>query len=495
MTLSNLWGKIFKVAIIGVICVIALLGSKRAVAAEVDYKEIDTYLEQQRKQADISNISIGIVKDGTIQYLQTYSDDKVKLEEAHVYPISSISKCFTALAARQLINVGALDENASVDVYLPDFKSTYQGKQITVTVGQLLRHTSGISGIDGGKPYTYNSKYSLAEVVQRTKEFELSHTPGRTYEYSNMNYILLGRIIEIVSHMPYEAYIQENILNPLLMKHTYPGLSELQDITPVEGNIPFYGLSIPVPYSSFGGEPPVSSGGFLSTAEDMCRFMLCYQQGGYGGEVSLINENSVSGWDHAKYGDYYDIYWTKTNWKPDIQFFHSGSQPGYSSSMLLDVDSGYGIVILTNSFDQIGIHKNLPTPWSMTAEVLSILTAGKVPEPAKPAYNYYSLIWLSCLLLGLVVYLVFMIRHTLQRIHKKISLGRKLLLLFLYFGLPILWVVLIPVLNDCSWRWLLVSQPVLNISLLSIMVVLAMTGIIKGIAFVIRLSSFTKQGY
>lgn len=454
------------------VCALLLTGSADSYAVglqtgDIDgyTGDIDAYLEASMKQAGIPNVSIGIVRHGEAVYLQDYGRSPDSGES--IYPIGSLSKMFTALAVRQLINDGKLKEDAHVDQYLPDFHASYQGNDASVTIGQLIRHTSGISAIDGGMPYIYKAGYSLADIVKKSANLKLNHRPGTAYEYSNLNYIFLGRIAEVVSGCSFEDYVNEEILEPLRMERTFPNAAGLEDGNHIKGHIPFYGAAVSVSYRISAGDSP--AGGFLSTTEDLCRFMVCYQQGGRTDEVSLISGNEGSDRQSSGSDVYYDIYWTKIDRKPGMRFTHNGSLPGYSSSILLDTDSGYGIVVLTNSFDQMNLQKNAPTPWSMAEDILEYLTEGKFPEAADVTYDYSIMILLICLLAGLVLFSVFMLR---RKIKSKIAL-------FIFLVIPILWIVLVPLIYDSSLEWLLVSNPAVNVSLLCIMASLALVGIVK----------------
>ena len=427
--------------------------------------DIDAYMETSMKQAGIHNLSIGIVRNGEVVYLRDYgrSPDSGDI----IYPIGSLSKMFTALAVRQLINDGKLKEDAPVGQYLPGFSVSYQGNDAVVTIGQLIRHTSGISVIDGGMPYIYKAGHSLSDIVQKSLDLKLNSKPGTVYEYSNLNYIFLGRIVEVVSGRSYMDYVNENILEPLRMEHTFPTDAGLEDGKHIKGHMPFYGAQVPVSYRISAGDS--SAGGFLSTAEDLCRFMICYQQGSQTGEGSLISGNEVSDWQSSGSDVYYDIYWTIINCKPGMRFTHNGSLPGYSSSVLLDTDSGYSIVVLANSFDQMSLQINASTPWSIAEDVLEYLTTGRFPERTDVKYDYSIMIWLICLLAGLLVFTLFMLRCKIKN----------KLIVIIFLVIPILWIVLVPLIYDSSWEWLLVSNPAVNVGLLCIMTTLALVGIVK----------------
>lgn len=476
-----------KKAIIAVaISVLVAFCCMNVTAAADYYDTIDSYLEGQMKQAAIPNLSLGIVKDGKIVYLQSYGEGSHGISGAKndIYAIGSVSKTFTALCVRQLIENGKIDENSSISHYLPDFRAIYNGNDADITVGQLLQHTSGISKLTGGAPYLYNERYSLQEVVDRSLRITLVHSPGTVYEYSNLNYLILGRLVEIVSGQSYNEYINEWILTPLKMTNTFPSISELHGKDYMKPFLPFYGGTIPVYYPISEGITP--TGGFFSTAEDLCKWMICYQQGGYINEQTLIVNNSVSSMQSAENDVCYSIYWTAVK-KADTQTIcHNGTWPGYSSSVLVDTASGYGVVVLTNSFDQSGVSSSAPTPWSMSEDILTFLKTDSFPDQKPITWNYSLLIWVAILILGMTAFAVFMVRREI-RCSSKIKGMRKIITwATVFFAVPALWLIIVPLVNDCGWKWLLASNPNVNISILFIMAVLVLTGIGTGIVMFIN---------
>lgn len=89
-----------------------------------------------------------------------------------------------------------------------------------ITIKQLLGHTSGIPS-DITEEDHYSEDYnSIKNIVDYAKGKELNEAPGDAFEYSNMNYDILGLIVQNVSHQSYQSYIKEHILSPLNMKDT-----------------------------------------------------------------------------------------------------------------------------------------------------------------------------------------------------------------------------------------------------------------------------------
>jgi CubicO group peptidase (beta-lactamase class C family) len=144
------------------------------------------------------------------------------VSSATTYNLFSITKTFTALAVLQLAQQGKLLLDAPAINYLPDFP--YQER---ITVRQLLNHTSGIPNpiplkwIHLAEEHNGFDSRTFFDSLFR-KHTTLSFEPGTKFSYSNLGYVLLGRLIEKVTSLSYEEYIKKYILNACTIK--YPDL-------------------------------------------------------------------------------------------------------------------------------------------------------------------------------------------------------------------------------------------------------------------------------
>lgn len=134
-----------------------------------------------------------------------------------VFHVASISKSFTAAAVILLEQRGLLKTSDPLNKFISDYP---HGKEITVH--HLLVHTSGIPNVNSFPDYDFKSLYahSLDEIISWFKHKSLEMKPGERYSYSNSNYNLLAKIIEIVSGQSYGEFLQENIFEPLGMNNT-----------------------------------------------------------------------------------------------------------------------------------------------------------------------------------------------------------------------------------------------------------------------------------
>jgi CubicO group peptidase (beta-lactamase class C family) len=187
------------------------------------------------------------------------------------FNLASSSKMFTAVAIAKLEQEGRLSYDDPIGMYLDtDWVSQEVGAEVQIK--HLLNHTSGLGDYWDRWDYYANVIRDLEDYKPIISD-ELSFEPGADYQYSNTGYLLLGIIIEKVTHKSYYEYIQEVVFNPCGMVDTgffemdipYPDLATgyfEDDGGQLRSNAPILGIR---------GGP---AGGAWSTAADMLRFIL-----------------------------------------------------------------------------------------------------------------------------------------------------------------------------------------------------------------------------
>ena len=166
-------------------------------------------------------ISAAVVRGKDTLLLKGYGKADVELNvptpDGAVYEIGSVTKQFTAAAVLQLRDSGKIDLDADITKYLPNYPT--QGHKIPVR--RLLDHTSGIKGITEIPEFRDLSVRTLPRdsAVALFSRQKFDFAPGEAMIYNNSAYLLLGHIIEKVSGMSYEDYIEQKIFAPLGMKN------------------------------------------------------------------------------------------------------------------------------------------------------------------------------------------------------------------------------------------------------------------------------------
>jgi CubicO group peptidase (beta-lactamase class C family) len=148
----------------------------------------------------------------------------VAIEPDMVFRVGSITKQFTAVCILILVEQEKLGLDDSITDYVPD----YPCHENEITIRHLLNHTSGIVNYTDIPewPSIWKNDLSLEELIAFFKDQPMRFKPGLKHEYSNSGYILLGAVIEEVSGMTYDTFLQTHIFKPLKMVDSYYDRSE-----------------------------------------------------------------------------------------------------------------------------------------------------------------------------------------------------------------------------------------------------------------------------
>ncbi|WP_262919516.1 serine hydrolase domain-containing protein [Niabella hibiscisoli] len=202
---------------------LALIAGITIKAQDILVQRIDSLMNASIKPGQ-PGCAVLVAKAGDIIYNKAFGSAQtelnVPLRPDMVFKIASVTKPFTAVAILQLVAQAKIGLTDTIQQYIPDFPV----KAAPVSIEHLLTHTSGIPDymqLDFQTPYLERRDFKPAELIDSFKMLPLEFKPGEQYRYSNSGYYLLGYIIEKVTRQSYPAYLQEHILKPLGLKHTY----------------------------------------------------------------------------------------------------------------------------------------------------------------------------------------------------------------------------------------------------------------------------------
>ena len=261
-----------------------------AVDPTLDVTRIDAHIRATMEAWAAPGIAVGIARDGEVIHLVAFgragANDRPMASDTPIV-VGSVGKSITALAVRQLVESGKLDLGAPVDQYLPWFElraSPSVTRQITIE--DLLEHTSGISTADGQDQRWYAPGLTPEEVVRAMTSIAPDR-PAGTYEYSNLNYVVLGVIVEAVSGQTYGDYLRDHIFEPLgMLDSTTDPRGAAADEGIAEGHRYLFGVATPFAEPFPSGMVP--AGYQISTAEDMSHFVAALSNGGIYGGVDVL---------------------------------------------------------------------------------------------------------------------------------------------------------------------------------------------------------------
>lgn len=316
----------------------------------------------------------GVVANGKLLYTGTagYTDltKSTPVTTQTAFRIASMSKSFTAMAIVQLRDKGKLQLDDAVAKYIPEFKNiTYPTSDApTITIRHLLNHVGGFPQDDPwADRQLADTDKELLDVVRRDPAF--SNVQSLQYEYSNLGYALLGRIVSAASGIPYQQYITENIWKPLGMNNTYWEYTKVPAEKLAKGHRWINGAwrNEPILHDGAYG----AMGGVITPLEDFSKYMALHlnawparsdkeattvlkrsslREMHLPGVVGALNAAYTYPSDRtcatvAGYG--FGLRWTK-DCEGRVQVGHSGGLPGFGSNWTILPDYSIGVVCFAN---------------------------------------------------------------------------------------------------------------------------------------------------
>lgn len=271
--------------------------------------------------------------------------------------IASMSKPITGTALMLLVDEGKVNVDDPVEKYLPEFRgqmvAVYQDDttkvlkkpQHPITVKNVLSHTSGLPFASSIENPTLD-RFPLREAVLSYAMTPLMFEPDTKYQYSNAGINTAGRIIEVVSGMPFEQFVEERLFRPLGMKDStfWPNDEQTarlaksykpnQDKTGLE-EIKIGQLQYPL--SDHARRYPMPAGGYFSTASDVGRFCQMLLNGGTLDGHRYLSEAAVKQMTTKQTGDAlkdgYGLGWSVS----PTTFGHGGA---HATNMTVDTQRG-----------------------------------------------------------------------------------------------------------------------------------------------------------
>ncbi|WP_336215971.1 serine hydrolase domain-containing protein [Nonomuraea sp. LPB2021202275-12-8] len=375
--------------------VLAVLAPVAAPASAVvpdgfDPAKVDAFVTGYLDRHGLPGAAVAVVRDGEIVHEAGYGEDSDggRLTENTRLRIGSVSKSFTAFAVLRLVDEGRVELDAPVKRYLPDFAPSG-----VITVRHLLSHTSGLPN-----PVIVGPARSLEEGADRIGNWSLSTKPGTSYAYSNANYWLAARVVEQVSGQDFNAYLADQVFAPLGMNDTVNTTTTRDPVSELApGHVTAYGTALAIPEAEAMNS---GSGGVVSTSHDMAAWLATQQRGGLGPDgrrllsAKLIQDSHTPQPSANRAG----LGWRRSGAGivPE-RISHSGVVSGFNAQQDLIPGSGYGVVVLLNSFTP-----SAEQAYAISSGIIDV-TEGRTPDPGTPTATLIDLFLGALTLVGLAL--------------------------------------------------------------------------------------------
>jgi CubicO group peptidase (beta-lactamase class C family) len=242
-----------------------------------------------------------------------------KMQPNDIFWIASMSKPITAVCVAILADEGKLSFDDPVEKYLPEFRNQWvvqdnaPDRRVLVraarpiTLRDLLTHTSGLGEYQVTSPH-----WTLAEFALAIAREPLRFQPGTRWAYSTAGLDTLGRVVEVVSGLPFAEFMQKRLLDPLGMKDTTWWISPEQDRRRAHTyilNTQSRKLEETPIFYLYGGavtdlaRPPLGGAGLFSTAADVAKFYQMMLHGGELGGKRILKPETVAEMTRKQTGD------------------------------------------------------------------------------------------------------------------------------------------------------------------------------------------------
>jgi CubicO group peptidase (beta-lactamase class C family) len=298
--------------------------------------------------------------------------------------VGSVSKTFTAAVAAQLAIEGVVDLEAPIEAYLPDFTMRAPYMPRSITLRHLLEHRSGFSQWSGHD--------RRAQHEGRFDHLAPAGPPGERAEYSSLNFIVLGRVLEAAAGRPYAALLHDILFQPLQMRGAFVEGADTATLARARGHQSYFGLQ----RARTEPSPPrylIPAGFVGASAHDLARYGGMLVGGGEFAGVRTLDPEAVAMLLGPQDETGRALGWGRSRTDDGLVLGHSGNARTTSARVRLVPEGKYALAVLatTNAgpfFDAPddlldGVHAILrgepaPRPWPRERLFKGVVLAGTV---------------------------------------------------------------------------------------------------------------------
>ena len=297
-------------------------------------KRIRSFLQGYYNSGEVSGFLTVVARRGKIVHFETIGMQDVEnnkpVEPDTIFRIYSMSKPITSVAVMMLYEEGHFQLGTPVSRFIPEFKNmkVYNADQTEIldaqkpiTIKHLLMHTAGLTYGWGDKPVDerykeaqiFESGTTLADMVKKLGDIPLVHEPGERWTYG-VSVDVLGYLVEVVSGMPFEEFLQTRLFKPLGMVDTafsvppekVDRFAALYRHNRRENQMKRVGKDAPLANDEVSFFPS-GGGGLVSTAADYMRFSQMLLNGGELDGVRILGKKTVELMRYPHHDDWFGL--------------------------------------------------------------------------------------------------------------------------------------------------------------------------------------------
>ena len=368
---------------------------------------VDAYVAETMRSARLPGVSVAIVDGDRVAYLKGFG--RADASGRPVTPetpflIGSVTKSMTALAVLQLVDQGKVDLDAPVQRYIPWFRVADSSASARITVRHLLTMTSGLPQSYATQLWTDDDDRALERTVRHLRTAELTGPVGHAVGYSNANYETLGLLVQVVSGMPYEQYMQRRVFAPLEMRNAFVSQDEARRHGMASGHRWWFG--IPVATTLPFNRSALPAGYVIASAEDVAHYLIAELNDGRFGAASVLSRGAMALRHTPPPPKRYGYGWEFTRSSGRTLINHEGGTANFQTSLFIDPEARVGVFVAANAMSLLDALSSAPgstrvdgqTTRVMAHTILSMVTNRPLPDQG-PGHERLTLIFLLVLAL------------------------------------------------------------------------------------------------
>ncbi|MFI6903103.1 serine hydrolase domain-containing protein [Nonomuraea sp. NPDC050394] len=350
-------------------------------------------LDELRAAHHVPGATLAVLTGGTVHELASgllHRGTGVRATPDSVFLAGSLAKVYTATLVMQLAASGELDLDAPVAASLPEFGTPDPDATATITIRQLLSHTGGMTN-----DFMYDSGRGddcLAGYVRALREVPLDCPPGMVLSYGSSGYVVLGRLIEVLTGRTWDQALRERVFEPLGLERSMTLPEEALRFRAAMGHMGEPGRA-PEPAPAWDMMPRSAGpyGRVIVSAGDVVRFAKMHLDGGLApggapvlpaGAVAAMRRREADSLDKwSVSADGWGLGWTLHDWNGVPGFGHDGSAVSQFSFLRVLPGAGVAVALLANGGAAGRLYAGL------FRELLGELAGVRMPPPFAPPAN------------------------------------------------------------------------------------------------------------
>ncbi len=345
-----------------------------------DFEHLESAISYMMRKYNIKGASAAVAKDGRLVYTKGFGYADAEAQEPvkpkHLFRVASVSKLITATAIMKMTELNLLNIDDKVfgkkgilndSIYLDYFDPRVE----KITVRHLLNHSAGWNrryGDPMNMHHTIASKMridvadvKLSERLLYTLNQPLHFDPGSRTSYSNLGYAILGKIIEAITGMEYEAFVRQAILSPLGIQEMRIGKNLLEDR--FENEVKYYDLTdnqnaelhdrdkVPLAYGGNDIETLGAAGGWIASPAEVLKLVVAIDS--LSGAPNILSPESINLMTDTRLSGGHPIGWAGSDGQGN--WWRTGTLAG-TSALVMRQNDGTCWAVFFNSSTCKGIH-------------------------------------------------------------------------------------------------------------------------------------------